>query len=95
MLLSETGNPHALPELTRWAQGAQQALALTQVSLQTGPGDCWREYSIEAIAAYKELEDCLRDVSWYELGKEFSCGTLYDLRAIGAFSWYLHCVALR
>lgn len=95
MLLSETGNPNAEAELARWAVGAQQAMALTRVSQQTGPDYCWNEYTKEAIAAWMELESCLNGVSWYEFLKEASCGTLYDLRAVGAFSWYLHCVALR
>jgi hypothetical protein len=95
MLLSETGSPEGAADLSRWARTARQALALTPVAFQTGPGDCWKAYTIEAIAAYDEFEDCLKGVKWYELGAELACGTLYDLRAIGAFSWYLHCVALR
>ena len=95
MLLTEIGDPRGGEELGRWIKTTQQAMALTPVSLQTGPDYCWKEYSKEAIAAWDELEDCLKDVKWYEIGAEFMCGTLYDLRAIGAFSWYLHCVALR
>ena len=94
MLQSETGDARGAVELARWAQGAKQALAVTPVAWQTGPGDCWTEYTKEAIAAYDELEDCLRDIKWYDLTGELSCGTIYDLRAIGAFSWWLHCVAL-
>lgn len=95
MLLSETGDPQGAADLARWVKGAQQVVALTPVKLQNGPGDCWKEYTKEAIAAYIELEDCIKNLSWYDFGGEFSCGALYDLRAMGAFSWYLHCVALR
>jgi len=95
MLLTETGDPRGGDELARWINNTRQAMALTPVSMQTGPDYCWKEYSKEAVAAWDELEDCLKGVKWYEVGAEFMCGTLYDLRAIGAFSWYLHCVALR
>jgi len=95
MLLTEIGDPRGGEELGRWIRSAQQAIALTPVSLQTGPGDCWATYTKEALATWAELEDCLKGVKWYDVGAEFVCGALYDLRAIGAFSWYLHCVALR
>lgn len=95
MLLAESGSSQGAVDLSRWVRNARQALSLVPVSLQTGPGDCWKEYTIEAIATYDELQDCLRGLKWYEVGGELECGTLYDLRAIGAFSWYLHCVALR
>jgi len=96
MLLTETGDERGAGEMSRWVQNAQQALAVTPVAYQQMlPGDCWNEYAKEAIATWKELEDCIRDVKWYEILEELACGTIYDLRAIGAFSWYLKCTAIR
>jgi hypothetical protein len=96
MLLAEIGDPSGLQDLTRWVQASRQTLAVTPVAFQgSSPGDCWKEYTKEAIAAYMEVEDCLKDLAWYEIGDKMACATLYDLRAIGAFSWYMKCVALK
>jgi len=95
MLLSEIGRSDGFAEMARWVASARQALAVQPVAFQNGPGDCWNQYAKEAIANYSELEDCMRDVKWYDLLGDLDCGSIYDLRAIGDFSWYLHCVALR
>ena len=48
----------------------------------------------EVVAAFKEYEDCLAGLSWYEVFDWMSCAVIYDIRAIGAFAWYLKCVGL-
>ena len=58
------------------------------------PSDCWKEYSKEAIAAYIEYEQCMADQAWWDILGQMGCATVYDMRAIGAFSWWLKCVAL-
>jgi hypothetical protein len=66
---------------------------LTRVSLDDGPGDCWDKYAAEAIAAYMEYEDCMDNVKWYDLLGAPACAIIYDMRALGAFSWWLGCVS--
>jgi hypothetical protein len=94
-LLTATGRSAGAAELARWAQKVRQALKAVPIALQGSPGDCWNEYVREAIAAFMELEDCIKNLKWYDLLGEFSCDAIYDLRALGAFSWWVHCVALR
>jgi hypothetical protein len=62
-----------------------------RVALQDSPTDCWNKYVKEALLAWKEYEDCLESSSF--LG-DFACDILYDMRAIGAFTWWMKCVAI-
>ncbi len=58
------------------------------------PTECWEAYAKEAIQAYIEYEDCVKDLSWYEFLDMTACATIYDVRAIGAFSWWMRCVSI-
>ena len=58
------------------------------------PGECWDVYAKEAIAAYTEYENCIKDLAWYEFIDLTACAAIYDMRAIGAFSWWMRCVSL-
>jgi hypothetical protein len=69
---------------------------LMRVSLAAdGPGECWDEYVEEAIDTYIEYENCVDDTDWWNLAGLAGCLTIYEMRAIGAFSWWMSCVALR
>jgi hypothetical protein len=69
---------------------------VTRVALEEdGPTDCWNKYAAEAIAAYMEYEDCMKQVKWYDLFGPAACALVYDMRALGAFSWWLGCVSFR
>ena len=105
-ILAAAGNGDGGRELVRWARQAALATSARPVALkvawspadQTGqsssPGDCWNVYSKEAVAAYVEYEECMKDLHWWEFLDEAACATIYDMRAIGAFSWWAKCVAL-
>lgn len=92
-LLSVAGERDEALAVVRTARAMLQTPRL--VDARFGPGDCWNEYVKEALACYKEFEDCMRDLSWYDVIGKTSCATIYDLRAIGAFSWWVSCVGLR
>jgi hypothetical protein len=62
-------------------------------SYQT-PTECWETYAKEAIAAAKEYEDCTDDLAWYEVLDLAACAAIFDLRAIGAFAWWMRCVGI-
>jgi hypothetical protein len=58
------------------------------------PTECWDAYTKEAIAAYIEYEQCVKDLAWYEFLDLTACATIYDVRAMGAFSWWMRCVSI-
>jgi hypothetical protein len=60
----------------------------------TGPSVCWTLYAVEAIAAYIEYEGCMDSEEWWDILGQISCAVIYDIRAIGAFAWWLSCVGL-
>ncbi len=60
-----------------------------------GPGDCWDVYVEEAIEAYIEYEECMSDEQWWDLWGQTGCAAIYEMRAIGAFSWWVSCVGFR
>jgi hypothetical protein len=95
MLQSATGEHDAGLALSRWAQTTSAALRVRRAAFEDGPGDCWDEYAQEAIEAYSEYEDCMQNTAWWNLLGADDCAALYDLRALGAFSWWVTCVGIR
>ncbi len=98
MLLSSTNDPSGMADLARWTEAARARASVgrtgvTRIALQDSPTDCWNKYAAEAIAAYMEYEDCIRNLSWYQVIQALACNAIYDLRALGAFSWYIGCVS--
>ena len=89
-------------ELDHWIVAATRkpVMTMTKVAFQEGqsksmtPTECWEAYTKEAIAAFMEYEDCMKNLSWWEVIDAAACAAIYDMRAIGAFSWWLKCVAL-
>ena len=94
-LLAVSGDAAGAHELSKWARSAREELLVKPASVELGPTECWLLYAAEAISAYLEYEDCTSQLSWYELLDLFGCALIYDLRAIGAFSWWVGCVSLR
>jgi len=93
-LLSMMGERDAALAVVRTARADLQTPRVVQTRLGDGPGDCWNAYAKEAIAAFEEYEDCMKNVPWYSLFGADECTAIYDMRAIGAFSWWLSCVGL-
>jgi len=95
MLLSAAGHKAGAQELSSWARAAREKLQVMRVSLEEGPGECWLLYALEAIAAYMEYEDCMANEQWWDIFGMIACAFIYDLRALGAFSWWITCVGFR
>lgn len=100
MLLTLSGDVAGAEALPRLARAESEKVTIKPASLgegeeEDGPGECWREYTLEAIAAYKEYEDCYNSQAWYDVLGKLGCATVYDMRAIGAFAWWMSCVGLR
>ena len=91
-LESATGPSAAAAEIVAWNRGLRQQLVTRRVALQQGPGDCWDQYAKEAIRIATDYEDCLKDLAWYEIFDAMACATVYDVRALGAFAWWLKCI---
>jgi hypothetical protein len=89
-LLEATGLPTGVPAAADVFGMGARAGSTTRVG--DGPGECWDEYAKEAIAAYTEFEQCLDGVSWYQFYARGSCELVYEMRAVGAFSWWTACV---
>jgi hypothetical protein len=95
MLVSAAGNTAGARELVKAAGPARAERIVRTSNDEQGPGACWYLYAAEAIAAYIEYEDCMNQLYWYELLDMIGCALIYDMRAIGAFSWWVTCVGFR
>jgi len=104
MLESALGTPGAGRDLERWVQRPIAGARTVRVAWQDGqellaspdgPTDCWEEYVAEAIAAWIEYEQCVDSEEWWDAPGLLSCLVIYDMRAIGAFSWWVSCVGFR
>jgi hypothetical protein len=91
-LLSAVDDRAALAKVTHTVSTALREARAVRV-VDEGPGECWNEYAKEAIAAFMEFEDCVRNASLIQrlMGM---CEILYTMRASGAFAWWLKCVGL-
>jgi hypothetical protein len=66
----------------------------SQKTTDRTPTECWDAYAKEAILAYTEYEECVKDLAWYDILGLTGCAAIYDVRALGAFSWWMRCVSL-
>jgi hypothetical protein len=103
VLESALGQPGAGGDLRTWVRGARGSARLRTAAVQqeqeerqgSSPTDCWSAYAAEAIAAYIEYEQCVDSEQWWDLPGMLSCLAIYEMRAIGAFSWWVSCVGFR
>jgi hypothetical protein len=92
-LQSLSGDVSGYVAVGAWTRQALSTSLIVKVR-DTTPGECWNEYVKEAVAAYDEMTDCVRNVAWWDVMGSSACHLIYDLRAIGAFSWWISCVSL-
>jgi hypothetical protein len=101
MVHGAMGDERVMREMPRLPSAATARVGLIPVSLgltaaqDHGPGWCWDEYAKEAIAAFMELEDCLRSLRWYQVFGDHHCFFIYEMRALGAFAWWVKCVGIK
>jgi hypothetical protein len=72
-----------------------QQASMQRVGDDEGPTECWVQYAKEAITAWIEYEQCVDGTKWYDVLGLAGCLAVYDIRAIGAFSWWMTCVGFR
>jgi len=92
-LQSLSGDVSGYVAVGAWTRQALSTSRIVKV-LDSTPGECWNEYVKEAVAAYDEMTDCVKNTAWWDLAGSSACHLIYDLRAIGAFSWWVSCVSL-
>jgi hypothetical protein len=104
MLESALNRPSPGADLEMWARRPHRQLPVRTIAwqdgqealeAQEGPSDCWNEYVFEAIAAWIQYEQCVDAEEWWDAPGLLSCLLIYDMRAIGAFSWWVSCVGFR
>jgi hypothetical protein len=94
-LLGLSDDLSGLRDVSEWMRQARSRTQVIRASVgQKTPSECWAEYSKEAIAAWTEYEECMKNVKWWDPFGEAACTLVYDLRALGAFTWWLDCVKL-
>jgi hypothetical protein len=91
MLLGTADAMAGRQELGGLMDNAVNQLRTVRVVVQDSPTDCWNKYVKEALLAWKEYEDCLANSGFWG---DFACDILYDMRAIGAMTWWMKCVAI-
>jgi hypothetical protein len=86
------GDNAAVVSYQRWADASARAPRIVRARLPGGsPGECWDQYSIEAIRIANDLEDCFDTCSVLRLHCRLSCGFVYEVRAEAAFMWFTSC----
>jgi hypothetical protein len=97
VIAAAAGDDEGVREVVEASRAGREVAVVKTASEEQlqGPSQCWYLYALEAIAAYIEYEDCMRQQSWWELWDIFGCALIYDVRAIGAFSWWITCVGFR
>jgi len=61
---------------------------------QRTPTDCWKAYGDELVDAYTDYVECVKNLHWYDPFGETGCSVVYEVRIVGAFTWYSGCVSL-
>jgi hypothetical protein len=93
MFMAAGGDETGTRELVRWIR--EERVRTVRVGWQERtPTECWREYQKECAAAFDDMGYCLDHVKWWNPFGGLGCEVTYDLRLLGAFTWYLNCVKL-
>jgi len=95
LLQSVEGDRTGADALAGWSKKRGGGASVRRINLEEGPEYCWDTYAIAAIHIWDEYAECYDDCTWYNLACKGGCAFIYDLRAEGAFAWWLKCTALR
>jgi hypothetical protein len=86
------GDGTSTQEYQRWAMTRTQGARIERAQKhEHGPGECWDEYSIEAIRIASNYIDCAQLCHWKGWWCMAGCGLIYNIRAEGAFMWFMKC----
>jgi hypothetical protein len=92
LLGSMWGESAGTVQYQRWAKVAIPDTKVVRArSLEGGPGGCWDAYAAEAIRIMDDYTQCGGGCGWSGYFCLGACGFIYDLRAEGAFMWFMRC----
>jgi hypothetical protein len=94
-LMAAQSNQPVAPAMSQWVREARSKTTVVKASMgQRTPSDCWKAYGDEILDAYLDYEQCVLHLHWWDPFGEKGCAVVYEVRIIGAFTWYSGCVSL-
>jgi hypothetical protein len=95
-LLSAADDQSGVQALKAWMRDLRLRGRIVKAGgVQKTPTDCWNAYGDEILAAYDQFVDCVNNLAWWQWDTGVQkCSYVYDLRVLGASSWYAACVSL-
>ena len=75
----------------QWARATMTRAKVLRAVAASGPGECWDQYAAESIRIADDYTDCANSCHWSGMFCMAGCGFLYEVRAEGAFMWYMRC----
>jgi hypothetical protein len=91
LLGSMWGESTATVQYQRWTKAAVTPTKVVRARFDIGPGGCWDQYAAEAIRIMDDYIQCGNGCDWSGYFCLGSCGLIYDIRAEGAFMWFMRC----
>ena len=93
MFMDARGDSSGTRELVQFVRGSYVRTVRVSAQDRT-PSECWAEYQKEVLQAFDDMGHCIDNVQWWNPFGNMGCSLIYDLRLVGAFTWYLNCVKL-
>lgn len=94
-LLAASDDDSGTRELSEWVRRARMRVQVIRTGGgQRTPTDCWKAYGDEVLAAFDDFAECYKNIKWWDPFGEARCTTIYEVRIIGAFTWYTGCVSV-
>lgn len=95
MLLAAANDDSGVVTLRQWMQRLRlRSQVVNTSSGQRTPSDCWKGYGDEVLDAFDAYVDCANQVRWWNPLGDKGCAVVFEVRIIGASTWYASCVSL-
>jgi hypothetical protein len=85
------GSAPSARKIQEWAHRMSAQPKVVRVAQSRGPGQCWDDYSGEALRIFDDYSECFAGCRWYQPFCEQTCEGIYALRSEMAFMWYFNC----
>ena len=91
LLGSFFGETIGTAQYQQWARATMNRAKVVRAVAVAGPAECWDQYAAETIRIADDYIDCANGCHWSGFFCMAGCGFLYEVRAEGAFMWYMRC----
>lgn len=71
--------------------GQRRERRIQQAGLQQTPTWCWSWYSYEVTLAMADMEECVGNAGWWNIGQQYACRFVWIIRAELAWFWLISC----